>query len=169
MHLCYPSSYCYCYCYCCPSCSCCLLALARAQNPCPRRSWACTTHNISPTTNSANKFCRWQNLDEAATSHSQVESTPTHNVQGSISCSGYMCLFDTNMTKPPTPGRSLAAGTVEKQVAAIQSDEQLLRRLMGYLAMHPMYSLLFRTPSKIEQHPSTIECGWYSYIYNGGV
>ena len=45
--------------------------------------------------------------DEAATSHSQVESTPTHNVQGSISCSGYMCLFDTNMTEPPTPGRSL--------------------------------------------------------------
>jgi ankyrin repeat protein len=34
----------------------------------------------------------------------------------------------------------LAAGTVEKQVAAIQSDEQLLRRLMGYLAMHPMYA-----------------------------
>jgi hypothetical protein len=28
---------------------------------------------------------------------------------------------------------------------------------------------LFRTPSKIEQYPSTIECGWCSYIENWAI
>jgi hypothetical protein len=42
-------------------------------------------------------------------------------------------------------------------------------KIRSYSELDMNAKFKFRTPSKIEQHPSTIECGWCSYIENGAI